>query len=141
LTDDYDREDAAFISSDIPLDASHEWADRTEIIVYTVQEGDTISQLSHDFHLTSSTLRWVNGLSTNVLRIGQKLVVPPGDGYVYTVNAGDTIESITKKYAVTTEIVRKNNPHISDGVKPGILLYLPGLKPPVTVSQNTDNKA
>ena len=133
LTDDYDKEDAAFISADIPLDTSHEWSNRTEIITYTVQEGDTISQLSRDFRLTSATIRWVNNLSTNVLRIGQKLLVPPGDGYVYTVKSGDSLPIIAKKYSIASEEISKNNPHITEILQPGNVLYLPGLKPPVTV--------
>lgn len=132
LTDDYDREDAAFISADTPLDTSHEWADRTEIITYTVQEGDTLSQLSRDFRLTSATIRWVNALSTNVLRIGQKLVIPPGDGYVYTVKTGDSLPLIAKKYSISPEVISQNNAHISDVLQPGNVLYLPGIKPPVT---------
>jgi len=138
LSDDYDKEDAAFISADIPLDTSHEWLNREEIISYTVQEGDTLSQLARDFRLTSGTIRWINNLSTTVLRIGQKLTIPPGDGYVYTVVAGDTLESISKKYSITLDIILKNNPQSISGIKPGIMLYLPGLKPPVIVSSGDD---
>ena len=138
LSDDYDKEDAAFISADIPLDTSHEWSDRKEIIFYTVQNGDNISQLARDFRLTSATIRWVNNLSTTVLRIGQKLTIPPGDGYVYMVNTGDTMASISKKYSITPEIILKNNPQSISGIKPGLMLYLPGLKPPVIVSSADD---
>lgn len=132
ISDDYDKEDAAFISSDIPLDGNREWSNRTEIISYTIQEGDNLSQLSRDFHLTSGTIRWVNTLSTTVLRIGQKLIIPPGDGYVHTVNTGDTIEGIAKKYSISSEVIFKNNPHITSAIQPGMMVYLPGLKPPVT---------
>ncbi len=126
LSDNYDKEDAAFISSGIPLDANREWSNRTEIISYTVQEADNLSQLSGDFQLTSETIRWVNNLTTNVLRIGQKLIIPPGDGYVYRVNAGDTLESIAKKYALPSEVILKNNSHITEGViQSGTLVYLP----------------
>jgi phage tail protein X len=139
LSDDYDNEDAAFLSSDIPLDVKREWSHRSEIISYTIQEGDTFSQLSRDFHLTSGTIRWVNNLPTTALRIGQKLIIPPGDGYVYRVITGDTIESISKKYPVTAEAILKANPDITSLLKPGIMVYLPGLTPPI-VTQNADSR-
>ena len=143
MSDDYDKEDAAFISADIPLDTSHEWSNRKEIIYYTIQNGDNLSQLARDFRLSSETIRWINDLSTNVLRVGQKLTIPPGDGYVYMTSTGDTLESISKKYSLTSESILKNNPHSISGIKPGVMLYLPGLKPPVIVppvDDKTSNK-
>jgi|GEM_PF-3250401 len=77
INDEFDQEDEEFISADTPLDMSHDWSDRTEIISYTVQEGDTLGQLSYDFGISRDAIRWINSLSSNTLRVGQKLIIPP----------------------------------------------------------------
>ncbi|MBQ1568681.1 MAG: LysM peptidoglycan-binding domain-containing protein [Kiritimatiellae bacterium] len=43
---------------------------------YTVQAGDTLSLIAQAFNTTVSKLRQMNGLKSDMLRIGQKLTVP-----------------------------------------------------------------
>jgi len=127
----YDKANAEFISADIPLDAAHDWSGRLEVISYTVQEGDTIGQLARDFGISRDTIRWVNTLSSNTVRVGQTLIIPPGNGYVYVSKEGDTLDSIARKYTTTTDEIIKNNSHISSLPWVGSMVYLPGMKPPV----------
>jgi len=87
INEEFAQDDNEFISPDIPLEAEHNWGDRKESITYIVQDGDTISQLAYDFGIDRSTIRWVNSLPSNTLRTGQKLIIPPGDGFVYSVIA------------------------------------------------------
>lgn len=68
-----------FITADIPLDAVHDWSNRLEIVSYTVQEGDTIGQLARDFGISRDTIRWVNNLPSDTIRVGKTLVIPPGN--------------------------------------------------------------
>lgn len=44
--------------------------------VYTVQRGDTLSQIAKAAGITVSQLKKVNGLSSNIIRVGQDLKIP-----------------------------------------------------------------
>lgn len=113
-------------------ESPREWSGRKEIEYYTVQSGDTIDQLARDFKLTQNSLRWANNLSSNVLRVGQKLIIPPGDGVIYTTKKGDTLDAIARKYKITAEKIRITNT-IGDDIQIGQVLFLPGAQPPVIV--------
>jgi LysM repeat protein len=90
-------------------DSPRAWSGRKAIEYYTVQNGDTIDQLARNFSLSHNSLRWANNLSTNVLRVGQQLIVPPGEGVIYTTKKGDTIDAISRKYKITSEKIRITN--------------------------------
>lgn len=79
---DYEDEDA--LSPGGNANPSRVWTGRKTIEYYTVQSGDTLDQLARDFSLTHNTIRWSNNLSSNILRVGQQLIIPPGDGIIYT---------------------------------------------------------
>ena len=128
--DEFDQEDSEFISADIPLERDHNWSNRKEPIVYVIQEWDTLGQLARDFGISRDTIRWVNTLPSNVLRVGQKLIIPPGNGFVYSSIEGDTLDRIAQKYTTTSEFLLQNNPHLAHGIQVNTLIYLPGMKPP-----------
>ena len=44
---------------------------------YTIQPGDTLSQLAQQFSVSLNDLRRYNGLSNDKIRVGQKLKIPP----------------------------------------------------------------
>lgn len=44
--------------------------------VYTVRRGDTLSQIAKAAGITVSKLKKVNGLSSNIIRVGQDLKIP-----------------------------------------------------------------
>lgn len=131
LDDTFDKEDAQFISADVPIDTVHDWENRKESITYTVQEGDTLWQLAYDFGISRDTIRWVNALTSNALRVGQKLMIPPGNGYIYISQEWDTLTSIALKYTTSKTEILKNNPYLSDVVPVGSLVYMPHMKPPI----------
>jgi LysM repeat protein len=118
----------------------HNWSDRKEPIVYTIQDGDTIGQLARDFGVSRDTIRWINNLPSNTLRTGQNLIIPPGNGYVYLSQGGDTIESIARKYAISASDIIKNNTHITKELQVGSLVYLPGLKAPVVTPASVNRE-
>lgn len=139
IEDEFDKDDSEFISADIPLEMDHNWSDRKEPIVYTIQDGDTIGQLARDFGVSRDTIRWINNLPSNTLRTGQNLIIPPGNGYVHLSREGDTVDSIARKYSIPANEITKNNTHISGTLQVGSLVYLPGLKAPV-VTRASDNR-
>ena len=130
-TEMYEADEDA-LSPGNTTDSPRAWSGRKTIEYYTVQSGDTIDQLARDFSLTHNSLRWSNNLSSNVLRVGQQLIIPPGDGVIYTTKKGDTIDAIAKKYKVTSEKIRITNT-IGDDIQIGQLLFLPGAQPPVII--------
>jgi len=74
---------------------------RTEIQVYTVEAGDTISGIAAKFGLYPETIIWANpDLEQNPdwLSIGEQLRILPVDGVYHQVGGSDTIEAIAGTY-------------------------------------------
>lgn len=86
--------------------AQKSWRDITE---YTVVAGDTVPSLAQKFGVTSESIRWSNGLSTDSVNVGTKLVMPPVSGIVYTVKSGDTPQSIATAYHTTADKIIQDN--------------------------------
>ena len=82
----------------------------SEIRVYTVREGDSLSQIAEMFGVNSNTVMWANDLnSAYEIQPGDDLVILPVAGVQHTVAAGDTVSSIAKKYdANEDEIIEYN---------------------------------
>lgn len=101
---------------------------RTEIIYYTVQNGDTVSTIARRFGLTVNTILWANNLSAfSLIRPGDSLTILPASGIMYTVKSGDTASKIAIKYGIEADkIISSNN--ISGGLKAGQKLILPGAR-------------
>lgn len=52
---------------------------RTKTITYTVENGDTLSKIGWKYSLKISTIRASNNLSSDTIRPGQRLQIPPQD--------------------------------------------------------------
>ena len=77
---------------------------RSTIYTYTVQPGETLSEIANKFNVSSDTIRWQNNLqSIDSIKDGQTLEIPPVTGVVHKVKRGDTIYSIAKKYSVDAQ--------------------------------------
>ena len=75
--------------------------------IYTVVAGDTLYSIAKKHNTTVENLKALNGLTSNLLSIGQKLTVPSMN--IYVVKSGDTLYSIAKKYNTTVENLMKLN--------------------------------
>ncbi len=76
---------------------------------YTVQSGDTISGIAHEFGVKPQTIVWANNLKKDFIKVGQELKIPPKDGLYYTIKKGDTIEKLAKTYKTTSEKIYEFN--------------------------------
>lgn len=88
------------------------------IIIYTVQPGDTPGAIADYFGISLNTLLWANNIrNSNLIKVGDELVILPVSGVKYEVLPGDTIESVAKKFKGDTgEILGFN------GLAPGEIL-------------------
>src|SRR3989338_3223314 len=70
-----------------------------QILVYTVQPGDTPGGIAKNFGISLNTLIWANNIrNANLIKVGDDLLILPVTGVQYEVKKGDTAESIAKKF-------------------------------------------
>jgi len=77
---------------------------------YIVSSGDTLYSIAKKFDTTVPKLKEANNLTSNMLSVGQKLIIPIDEENTYVVKAGDTLYSIAREFNTTVdEIKRLNN--------------------------------
>jgi murein DD-endopeptidase MepM/ murein hydrolase activator NlpD len=84
---------------------------RSQVVEYTVQEGDALGLIATDYGVSVASLIWANELkNADSISPGQVLRIPPVSGVVHKVQSGDTISSIARKYSVEAdEIIAFNS--------------------------------
>lgn len=76
---------------------------RDKIVEYVVEDGDTILSIGERFGISTDTIKWANGLTSNTLTAGQTLKLLPVTGVAHVVVKGDTVESLALKYHTTVQ--------------------------------------
>lgn len=113
---------------------------RTEVLVYTVEKGDTIFGIAEKFGLKPETILWGNqfvlGDNPHSLREGQKLNILPVDGTYYRWQAGDGLNGVSEFFHVKPEdIIEYPGNHLNPetigdyahpNIEPGTWLIVPG---------------
>jgi membrane-bound lytic murein transglycosylase D len=109
-------------------------------ITYTVKSGDVLGRIAEKHGVTLANLKSWNGLTSNNIQIGQKLVIytkgsaPASTGSsqtakgesTYTVKSGDSFYSIAKNYpGVSAQNIMDHNGMKSSDLKPGMKLKIP----------------
>jgi len=105
-----------------------------QIMVYTVAEGDTLSEIADAFDVSLNTIRWENNITGNTVPVGKKLNILPMTGVKHIVGSGDTISKIASKYeADSDDILIFNGLEKGDALKKGDIVFVPnGIKVAVT---------
>ena len=102
---------------------------------HTVRKGESLGGIAKRYGVSVAQLRKLNGLRSDMIRPGQKLVVRKGapssertaqaapgsdaSGY-YVVQAGDTLWSIAQRHpGVSVDDLRSLNGGLPEGLKPG----------------------
>ena len=76
---------------------------------YIVQKGDTLWSIANKYKITVNKLKEVNNLSSNLIVIGEKLIIP-SNNKEYIVQKGDTLYAISRKYNTTvSDLINLNN--------------------------------
>jgi len=118
-----------------------------EISVYTVRDGDSLSQIAEMFGVTANTILWANDIPRGKsIQPGDTLVILPVVGVRHIIKAGDTIGSIAKKYeGDAEEIISYNQLASAMDLTVGKTLVIPGgelhISEPVKNSVKTSNKS
>ena len=76
--------------------------------IYIVQKGDTLYKIANMYETTVDNLKTLNNLKSNILSIGQKLIIP-SQNKIYIVQKGDSLWSIARKYGTTVDSIKKKN--------------------------------
>lgn len=123
-------------------------------VSHLVRSGDTLSSIAAQYGTTVDALKRANGLSSDIILVGQTLIVPAFSGsqaakkpvYVpisagttgaacastYTVRPGDTLSAIAQRCGVTVEALKSINSLGERSIlRPGQSLNLPQNEPPV----------
>lgn len=105
---------------------------------YIVQSGDSLYTIAKKYNVTVDQIKTKNNLTTNLLSIGQKLIIPTGEtsvqepetpsigGVNYVVQKGDNLYSIANKYGVTVDQLKQANNLTSNILQIGQILIIPG---------------
>ena len=77
---------------------------------YTVKSGDTLYSIARTNNITVDELKELNNLTTNLLSVGQTLLIPNTTSTSkYIVQKGDTLYSIANKFNTTVDNLKELN--------------------------------
>lgn len=112
----------------------------TQISVYTVHPGDTLSEIAQMFDVTVKTIVWANDIQNGKINPGQVLVILPITGIRHTVEKGETLASIAKKYKGDADEIAQYNDLSGGKLAVGDVVIIPDgeiVSAPVTVKAKT----
>jgi LysM repeat protein len=101
---------------------------------HTVVRGDTLGGIARRYGASASAIKQANGMTSDTVVLGKKLVIPgssgpvasaPATGNTHLVSKGDTLSRIASKYGTTAEAIKKANGMKSDTVVLGTKLRIP----------------
>ena len=95
----------------LPSDKVSDVEKEENTISYTVQKGDSLYSIARKYSTTIDKIKDLNNLTTNLLSIGQVLLIPTDTNLetTYTVQKGDSLYSIAKKYDTTVDRLKQLN--------------------------------
>lgn len=100
---------------------------------YTVKSGDSLWSISKKFGISVNDLKNANNLSSNLLSVGQNLIIPglneQPSGGEYVVKKGDSLWKIANKYNTSVDNLKSINNLTTDALSIGQIIKLPGSSP------------
>lgn len=98
--------------------------------LHEVVVGDSLFRIANQYQVTINDIRRINHLDSNLLSIGQHLLIPSPENTrqalnEYSVKHGDTLSAISERYHSSVEAIKAFNRLESDRIYVGQLLYIP----------------
>ena len=123
-------------AKDILKVSSNNDANPLECIVYTVKKGDTLYNIAKKYNTTVEEIKRYNNLQTNLLNIGDRIVIPCNvennykeNNYVtYTVLKGDSLYSIANKFKTTVDSIKELNDLKTNNINVGDKLIVDDMR-------------
>ena len=108
----------------------------TQISVYTVRSGDSLSSIAKMFGVSVNTIVWANDIQGGVIHEGQSLIILPVTGVEHKVTAGDTLASLAKTYKSSVQDIASYNNLAEDAsLTAGTTIIIPNGQVPPTAAQ------
>lgn len=123
---------------------------RTEVISYTMVEGDTLYSVADKFDLAPESIYWgnfnLNGMGSDPKDFvpGRTIYILPTDGVYYEWHTKDGLNGVSEYFGVTPDDIidypanRLNRAELGDlslpNIKPGTLVVIPGGSRPETLT-------
>jgi membrane-bound lytic murein transglycosylase D len=117
----YDKK-AAFAQNFKPSQDSH-----GAFYVHVIKKGDSLYELGKQYGVNYKLIKDFNNLSSNILRINQKLVIPvvkPTTKH-YTIRPGDTLGAISQRFSVSIKAIMQANSMKNSNIYPGGKIVIP----------------
>ena len=115
---------------------------------YIVVSGDSLYKIANRYNTTVDELMKLNNLSTNMLNIGQKLLIPkvnnispqPNTEIEYIVKSGDSLYLIANRYGISVNELKQYNNLSNNNLSIGQKLKIPTATDTITyVVKSGDN--
>lgn len=101
----------------------------TSTMDYVVRPGDSLWLIAQRYQTTVETLKQLNGLTSDLLNVGQVLKVPVTQQttpyFEYTVRSGDTLWLLSRRFGTTVDAIINLNGLTSDLLNIGQVLRIP----------------
>ncbi len=115
-----------------------EWPTSSQVSVYTVHPGDTLSDIAKMYDVSVNTIIWANDIKGGVVHPGDQLVILPVVGLRHTVGKGETIASLAKTFqANVDDIAQYNGLDQNTPLTVGSTLIIPNGQMPASASQSS----
>lgn len=94
---------------------------------YIVKSGDSLYKIANQYNTTVDELKRINNLSSNLLSIGQRLILPSTQSNykTYTVKKGDTLYGIARDNNTTVTAIQSLNNLATSNLSIGQKLLIP----------------
>lgn len=91
---------------------------------YVVEKGDTLYSIAKKFDISVNKLKEYNNLTSNLLNVGQKIIIPVDEETTYVVKKGDTIYAIAREFNTTVDKIKQLNNLDNNNISIGQILIV-----------------
>lgn len=107
-----------------------------QIRIHKTASGETLSDIADQYNIDVNTIKWSNGLTSNIIKPDWFLVIPSVKGVLVQADNDTTITGIARKFKCSEEsIISYNGLDGADSVEPGQYIICPGGRVAETVKR------